>query len=341
MKYLSPGQPRSPKSRRRSSVNVTRRILVTGGAGFIGSHLVDLLIGRGEQVIVYDNLKTGRRDYVHPRAEFVHGDVTDESALLAVFERGVDAVCHIAGQASIRLSYLDPAADLNVNTLGTINVLKGCFAHRVPRLLFASSMTIYGNPRLVPTPETAPPDPVSYYGITKYAAERYVHLASARSDIDFRLNVTSFRMFNVYGVRQSLNNAYQGVFAIFIGNVLRGEPINIHADGEQSRDFVHVSDVVRAWADALDHPASTGEVINLGSGRATSVNRLCDLVLENFGHTRATYAVRHHPAQPGDIRLSAADVTKARQLLGWQPTVPFEDGMRETIAWARGQIHPK
>lgn len=320
---------------------MAKRILVTGGAGFIGSHLVDLLISRGEQVIIYDNLKTGKREHINPRAEFIEGDVADEAHLLSVFARGVDAVCHIAGQASIRLSYLDPAADLTVNTLGTINVIKGCFAHNVSRLLFASSMTIYGNPEIVPTPETAPPDPVSYYGITKYAAERYVHLASARRDIDFRLNVTSFRMFNVYGVRQSLTNAYQGVFAIFLGNVLREEPINIHSDGEQSRDFVHVSDVARAWADAIDNPASYGEVINLGSGRATSVNRLCDLVLENFGQTRATYDVRHHPAQPGDIRMSAAEVTKACQVLGWEATIPFEDGMRETIAWARAQIQNK
>lgn len=317
---------------------MTQRILITGGAGFIGSHLTDLLIARGHDVLVYDNLKTGKREHLHPEAEFIEGDVTDENALLAAFARGVDAVCHIAGQASIRLSYLDPAADLNVNTLGTINVLKGCFAHRVSRLLFASSMTIYGNPALVPTPETAPPDPVSYYGITKYAAERYVHLASQRKDLDFRLNVTSFRMFNVYGVRQSLTNAYQGVFAIFLGNVLRGEPINIHSDGEQSRDFVHVSDVARAWADAIDNPSAYGEVINLGSGRMTSVNRLCDLVLENFGHTRSSWDVRHHPAQPGDIRASAAAVSKAHALLGWEAAIPFEDGMRETIAWARDQI---
>ena len=314
---------------------MTQRILVTGGAGFIGSHLVDLLIARGSKVIVYDNLSTGRVEYLNPRAEFIHGDVRDEAAVFAAVEQGIDAVCHIAGQASIRLSYLDPAADLNVNTLGTINVLKACAAHRVPRLLFASSMTIYGNPLTVPTPETAPPDPVSYYGVTKYAAERYVHLASQRKDLDYEFNVTSFRMFNVYGVRQSLTNAYQGVFAIFLGNVLRGEPINIHSDGEQARDFVHVSDIARAWADAIDNPAAYGEVINLGSGSATSVNQLCDLVLTSFDRARTGYDIRHHPAQPGDIRLSVADVAKARRLLNWEACVPFTEGMRDTIAWAR------
>ncbi len=314
---------------------MSRRILITGGAGFIGSHLTDLLIARGDAVVILDNLTTGCREYINPAAEFIEGDVRREADLAPIFARGVDVVCHIAGQASIRLSYMNPTDDLNVNTLGTINILRQMVAHRVPRLLFASSMTIYGNPAVVPTPETAPPDPVSYYGITKYAAERYVHLTAARRDLDFAFIPTSFRMFNVYGVRQSLTNAYQGVFAIFLGNVLRGEPITIHSDGEQSRDFVHVSDVVRAWADAIDNPASHHQVINLGSGRDTSINRLADLVLENFGHTRQTYPVRYHPAQPGDIRRSVADIHKAVALLGWTPSIAFEDGMRETIAWAQ------
>lgn len=315
----------------------SRRVLVTGGAGFIGSHLVDTLLARGFRVRVLDNLSTGRAADLNPNAEFIEGDVRDEAAVAAACA-GVDVICHIAGQASIRLSYLDPAADLNTNTLGTIHILKQCYAQRISRLLFASSMTIYGNPALVPTPETAPPDPASFYGITKYAAERYVHLGAARRDLDFDLNVTSFRMFNVYGVRQSLTNAYQGVFAIFLGNVLRGEPIHIHSDGEQSRDFVHVRDVARAWADAIDTRATFGEVLNLGSGRDTSVNQLCDLVLASFGHTRASYDVRYHPAQPGDIRRSAADITQTRQRLSWQPSIAFEQGMAETITWAREQV---
>lgn len=314
---------------------MNQHILVTGGAGFIGSHVTDLLIQRGYRVTVFDNESTGRREDVNPNATFVHGDVRDEAALDAVFQTGIDVVIHIAGQASIRLSFMHPEADLNVNTLGTINILKQCIKHRVGRLLFASSMTIYGTPQIAPTPETAFPAPVSYYGVTKYAAERYVHITAARKDLDFDFNVTSFRMFNVYGERQSLTNAYQGVFAIFMGNVLRGEPINIHSDGEQSRDFVHVSDVARAWADAIDNPKTYGEIINLGTGRPISVNRLCDMVLEAFGHSRETYIIKHHPAQPGDIRISSADITKARALLGWQPTIAFEDGMKETIAWAK------
>ncbi len=317
---------------------MSKRILVTGGAGFIGSHITDALIQRGYHVTVLDNLSGGRRDYVNPAATFRRGDVTNPADLAPLFEQGLDAVLHLAGQASIRLSFADPAHDLSVNTLGTINVLQACLAHRVPRLIFASSMTIYGNSNPAPTPESAPPDPVSYYAITKYAAERYVHLTAARRDLNFALNATSFRMFNVYGERQSLTNAYQGVLAIFIGNVLRGEPITIHSDGEQSRDFVHVSDVARAWTEALDAPPTFGQVINLGTGAPTSVNMLCDAVLSAFGKTRSNYPVRYEAAQPGDMRASAANIQRANDLFGWQPKVAFAEGIQHTIAWARKQL---
>ena len=149
-----------------------------------------------------------------------------------------DAVFHVAGQASIKLSFARPETDLATNVLGTVNVLRGCIESGVPRLLHASSMTVYGEPDRIPTPEDVPCIPVSYYGVTKYAAERYVQIAGDRPDLD--LAVTSLRMFNVFGPRQSITNPYQGVLAIFIGNVLRGEPITIHGDGLQTRDFVFV-----------------------------------------------------------------------------------------------------
>jgi UDP-glucose 4-epimerase len=318
-----------------------KRILVTGGAGFIGSHIVDLLIETGYDVVVIDNLSGGSKSNLNPAAEFIQGDVRDETCLQPVFDTGIDVVMHIAGQASIRLSFMDPAEDLSVNTLGTINIIKQCIAHKTPRLLFASSMTIYGTPDAIPTPEETAPAPLSYYAVTKYAAERYVHIASERKDLDFNFNATSFRMFNVYGPRQSLTNAYQGVFAIFLGNVLRDEPINIHSDGEQSRDFIHVTDVARAWVAAIDNPNAYNQVMNLGTGQPTTVNQLCDLVLDSFGHTRQTHPVITHPAQPGDIRASAADVHRAKSLLGWEPQVIFDNGMRETIEWAKARVQNK
>jgi UDP-glucose 4-epimerase len=314
---------------------MTRRILITGGAGFIGSHIAEVLAESGNHVIVFDNLSTGSRANLPDSIKLVRGDVRCVDDLAPVFTDGVDVVLHIAGQASIRLSFQDPANDLNVNTLGTINVLQQCVQHHVPRLLFASSMTIYGHPETVPTPEDTPAVPVSNYGVTKYAAERYVHIMSTRRDLGFDFNVTSFRMFNVYGPRQSLTNAYQGVLAFFMGNVLRGEPITIHSDGEQFRDFVYISDVVRAWIKAIDQPATFGETINLGTGRPTSVNQVCDAVLQASGHARSTYPIQYGDAQPGDLRQSLADIRKAQSLLGWEPKVTFEEVIEQTFAWAR------
>ena len=257
-------------------------VLVTGGAGFIGSHLADRLLADGLEVTVLDNLATGLRSNVPSGATFVEGDVGDRGAVDELFaDQSFDAVCHIAGQASIRLSFAEPDVDLRTNVVGTINVLRGCIEAGVPRLVYASSMTAYGEPDLVPTPEDVPCIPVSYYGVTKYAAERYAHVTGARADVD--LAVTSLRMFNVYGPGQSISNPYQGVLAIFIGNVLRGEAITIHGDGQQTRDFVYVDDVADAWMRVLDLPESFGKALNVGSGKETSVNQLADAVLGAFG----------------------------------------------------------
>ena len=176
---------------------------------------------------------------------------------------------------------------------------------------------------------------MSFYGVTKWAAERYVHLTARRSDLASPLHVTSFRMFNVYGPRQSLDNPYQGVLAIFLGNCLREESIAIHSDGTQSRDFVYVSDVARAWLAAIDEPKSHDRVLNLGSGTPTSINELCAGVLGCFGHTPESYDVRHEPAQQGDIRESRADIGAAREVLGWSPQVALTEGLADTVRWAK------
>jgi UDP-glucose 4-epimerase len=181
--------------------------------------------------------------------------------------------------------------------------------------------------------------PVSYYGVTKYAAERYVHVTAERTDLATPLHATSFRMFNVYGPRQRLDNPYQGVLAIFLGQLLRSERVTVHGDGEQSRDFVHVSDVVRAWADAIDDPASFGRVYNLGSGTPTSVNTLLDTLLAERSLDRDSYPIDAAPAQQGDIRVSAADISRITAELGWRPSRPLAEGLVDTVAWAE-QVDP-
>jgi len=307
-------------------------VLVTGGAGFIGSHLADALIARGDDVVVLDNLSTGSRDNVHADAELVEGDVADADAVRDAFAlRPYDAVLHIAGQASIAKSFDEPERDLRVNVVGTLNVVDQAIASGVPRLVHASSMTAYGEPRTVPTPESEPCIPVSNYGVTKYASERYVHVAGARDDVD--LAVTSLRMFNVYGERQSLTNPYQGVLAIFVGNVLRGEPITIHSDGEQTRDFVYVGDVVDAWLRMLDDPATAGHVFNVGSGHETTIAELARTVVRACGHD--DWEIATGPAQMGDLRRSCADVRELEAAVGWRPATSLDDGMRRTIDWAR------
>jgi UDP-glucose 4-epimerase len=310
-----------------------RRVLVTGGAGFIGSHLVERLLAQGDAVTVLDNLSNGRRGNVPSDAELVEGDVGDRDAVDSVFARGrFDAVCHIAGQASIRLSFAEPEVDLRTNVVGTVNVLRSCIASGVPRLVNASSMTVYGEPDVVPTPEHVPCVPVSYYGVTKFAAERYAHVTGARADVD--LAVTSLRMFNVFGPRQSISNPYQGVLAIFLGNVLRREPITIHGDGQQTRDFVYIADVVDAWLRVLDDTGAAGSVFNVGSGRETSVNELAEEVLAAFGESLETWEIRHERVQLGDQRRAAADIA-AISTLGWSPRVPFAAGIERTTEWAR------
>lgn len=314
-----------------------RTSLVTGGAGFIGSHLVDRLVSDGHRVIVIDNESTGFRRNVNPEAVYIRGDITRMPDLEKAFAHGPDAVFHIAGQASTIRSFDNPQHDLRVNVQGTLNVLKLCLDHRVPRLLYASSMTVYGHPRMLPTSEASLCKPISYYGITKYTAERYVHATAERVDLDFDFDVTSFRMFNVYGERQSLENPYQGVVSIFIADILSREPIIIHSDGEQSRDFVHVKDVVAAWLLALDNKKTYGEVFNLGTGLQRSINELADVTLAAFNHSRESYPVQYSPLRPGDQRHMVADISKARRVLQWCPEVPFNDGMESTVRWAVAQ----
>jgi UDP-glucose 4-epimerase len=310
------------------------KVLVTGGAGFIGSHMVGRLLSDGHEVVVLDNLATGLRESVPAAVRFVKGDVSQIDDVARAFAGGLDAVFHIAGQVSLIRSYTDPTIDLRTNVQGTLNVLTSCVKHRVPRLLYASSMTVYSSSAPLPTPEDSPCEPTSYYGITKYAGERYVHATAARRDLDFPFQITAFRMYNVYGPRQALDNPYQGVLGIFLGNLLRGEPITIFGDGEQSRDFIYISDIVDGWMGALKNPASFGKSINLGSGKRLSINYLADAVLSAFNRTRADHPVNYEPGRSGEQRHVEADPTRARDLLGWQPSVAFETGLTETMQWS-------
>jgi UDP-glucose 4-epimerase len=293
-------------------------VLVTGGAGFIGSHLCARLLERGDAVTALDDLSTGSRENLPADVRLVAGDVGDAEAVRACFaQERFDAVLHVAGQASIATSFANPERDLHANVAGTLNVLEACLAASVPRLVHASSMTVYGEPDRVPTPEETPSVPVSYYGITKLAAERYALVTGERPDAD--LAVTALRMFNVYGARQSLSNPYQGVLAIFLGNVLRGEPITIHSDGRQTRDFVYVDDMV----DALVRSGRRGSglVVNVGTGVQTSLRDLWTMVAPEAAPP--TFVA----ARPDELARFAVSPVRARIHLAWSPWTSLAEGL--------------
>ncbi len=311
------------------------RVIVTGGAGFIGTHLTRRLLADGHNVVVVDNLSNGLRENVPPEAMFVQADVTRREEIEPVFAKGIDAVCHLAGQVSIIRSFSDPVADLRTNVEGTVKVLQQCLEHKVGRFLYASSMTAYGNCDQVPTPEDEPCRPDSYYGITKHAAERFVHATAERPDLGFPFCATSLRMFSVYGPGQALDNPYQGVLGIFIGRVMQKAPITIFGDGEQTRDFVFVGDVVDAWSRALVSRSVCNGVFNVGSGRSLSVNELARRVVAALGHDPDRYPINHAPTRPGEQRRVEADIRRARAALDWQPRTTFEAGLAETVRVAR------
>lgn len=314
------------------------KVLVTGGAGFIGSHLVDRLIKLGYKVIVIDNEKTGFRENVHPKADYVKGDVRNINFLKKIFEKNkIEIVFHLAAQVSNIKSFDNPEEDLSINVGGSLNVLKLALKYKVPRLLYASSMATYGQPEKMPVSEGTPCKPLSFYGTSKYAAERYFLIADSRKDLDFDFNVTAFRMFNVYGERQSLSNPYQGVISVFIANLLNNEPITLYGTGKHSRDFIHVDDVVSAWTKAINDKKTFGEAINLGTGKEITINQLINYVLKAFGKNRRNYQIIKKPTLPGDQAHIRADILKAKKILNWSPKIDFYTGIERTIKWAREQ----
>ena len=315
-----------------------RAALVTGGAGFIGSHMAERLLAAGYHVHILDNESTGLRANVPPDATYQRGDTASVDDVRAAFSRRYDVVFHVAGQASTMRSFADPQGDFATNALGTMNVVQACVEQRVPRLLFASSMTVYGHPARLPVSEDEAPRPLSYYGISKYAAERFVLATAARPDLAAPFHATAFRMFNVYGERQRLDNPYQGVAGYFVGLALAGAPITIHGTGEQSRDFAHIDDVADAWLAAIDAPATFNQVFNLGEGRRRTINELVDAVLAAVGRHRADYPLAWGPRRPGDQEHMEADTRRLHDAIGWTPRVSFGDGMARTVAWARGQL---
>lgn len=304
------------------------RVMVTGGAGFIGSQVADALLERGDEVIVVDDLSTGVRGYVHPAAEFHLLDIRSSEAAALIRERRPDVVCHHAAQMSVSLSVRQPVFDAEVNLMGGLNLLEAA-REAGARFLFASTGgALYGDADVLPTPESYPAWPVSPYGVAKLSFEHYLHAYA----VEHGLRYVALRYANVYGPRQNPHGE-AGVVAIFCLKLLAGEQPVINGDGRYTRDYVHVADVVRANLAALSSDANGH--YNVGTGRQTDVNKVFRMVATSIGV--AAHEV-HGPPRPGDQRTSALDCRLARERLGWAPEIGLEEGLHQTVAWFRARV---
>jgi dTDP-L-rhamnose 4-epimerase len=355
---------------------VTDKILVTGGAGFIGSYLVDALVERGHNTRIYDALvpqvhgpEQALPDYVNPSAEFIRGDVRDREALGKALE-GVDVVFHLAAAVGVGQSMYQIQHYTEANTLGGA-VLLDLLAntkHRVRKMLVASSMSIYGEGkyhcadcgvvfprlrtevqlrtrdwemkcphcgqavRLMPTDEEKPLYPTSIYAITKRDHEEMF----LSTGLAYGIPAVALRFFNAYGPRQALSNPYTGVMAIFSGRLLNGQPPIIYEDGLQSRDFIHISDIVQGLLLAMDRPEADYQVLNLGTGVPTSIAEVAELLSQYLTDAQVKPQILNQ-FRAGDIRHCYADLTKARRLLGFEPRIPLQEGIADLLAWVKEQ----
>jgi len=298
--------------------------LVTGGAGFIGSHLVDALVAAGHPVRVLDDLSTGQRDNLPASVELINGSVTDVAAVTAAVQ-GVDAVFHLAAMASVARSLEDPLLCHAICATGTLNVLDAARKAGVRRVVYAASSSAYGSASdPAGQDEETPLRPLSPYAAAKLAGEHYLEAFAA----SYGLETVRLRFFNIFGPRQRADSPYSGVIAIFAAALAAGRTPMIHGDGQQARDFVYVSNAVQALMKAAEVPGVSGRVYNVGTGRSVNLLELVAALNRVLG---TSVTPTHGPARAGDVRFSLAKIERIRRELGYEPTVSFEDGLRRTI----------
>jgi nucleoside-diphosphate-sugar epimerase len=306
------------------------KFLVTGGAGFIGSHLVERLLADGCRVTILDNLSTGKlqnlkRCLNNPNFRFIKGDIRDGKTIDKAVA-GVDAVVHEAAITSVALSIKNPKLVFSVNTAATLNLLKSCVKNDVTRFVFASSAAVYGAVKKMPISEDASKRPLSPYGASKLQSEKYCQKFYDENELE----TSCLRYFNVYGPRQTAGQ-YAGVISNFFDRLKKKLPPVIHGDGKQTRDFVYVGDAVEATILALGREKAAGKVLNIGTGKATSINKLSRTFMKLM-HC-SSVEPKYMASRVGDIRHSQADITKAKEILGYKPKVSLEQGLRKFIEW--------
>lgn len=305
--------------------------LVTGGAGFIGSHIVDALVQRGDNVRVLDNLSTGYRhnvEQVAKKIEFVEGDIRDEAVVKQVVD-GIDFIFHLAAMVSVPESMEKPVEAELINTIGTLNILKAAKAASVQRLMLSSTCAVYGDEPTLPKVESMQPFPKSPYAISKLAAEHYCQLFNEA----MQQETVILRYFNIFGPRQDPSSAYSGVISIFVDRLMEGTAPLIFGDGEQTRDFVFVKDVVQANLLAAQSTHASGKVFNIATGRQVTINHLFYTLRDIVGiKLEPTYK----PARSGDIRYSYGDATQVQKHLGWSAQIELETGLAALVESING-----
>src|SRR6202790_1973046 len=310
------------------------RYLVTGGAGFIGSNTVDELVRRGHSVVVLDDLSSGKEDNlaeIRNKITFTKGSIKDIEVVRKAMHEA-EYVLHLGARTSVPRSVKDPIDTNKINIEGTLNVLVAAKELKVKRVVFAASSSAYGETPTLPKVETMQPQPISPYGVTKYVGELYGQTFGRC----YGLENVSLRYFNIFGPRQDPSSPYSGVLAKFAKAFLEDDQPVIYGDGEQTRDFTFVDNAVQANLLACEAPAASGHTFNIGTGASVSLNHTLQLLCELTGKN---LPARYDPAREGDIRDSLADIHKARQMLGYDPTVMFKEGLQRTFAWYQARHH--
>jgi nucleoside-diphosphate-sugar epimerase len=306
------------------------RYVVTGGAGFIGSNTVDELVRRGESVVVLDDLSSGKEENlaeIRSKISFIKGSITDLEAVRKAMQ-SADYVLHLAARTSVPRSVKDPLETNKINVEGTLNVLVAARDAKVKRVVFAASSSAYGETATLPKVETMQPQPISPYGVAKYAGELYAQTFGRV----YGLENVCLRYFNIFGPRQDPDSPYSGVLAKFCTAFLEKTQPVVFGDGKQSRDFTFVENAVAANLLACDAPNVSGKVFNIGTGGRVTLNQTLALLADLTGNTLET---KYEPPRDGDIRDSQADITQAREFLQYEPSVTFEEGLRRTVDWYR------
>ncbi|MGC2331943.1 MAG: SDR family oxidoreductase [Candidatus Acidiferrales bacterium] len=312
------------------------RYLVTGGAGFIGSNMVDELLRRGHSVVILDDLSTGKEENlagVRSQIDFRIGSITDLATAQSACT-GIDYVIHLAARTSVPKSVKDPLESNRVNIDGTLNMLVAARDAKVRRFVYAASSSVYGETPTLPKIESMQPQPISPYGVTKFVGELYAEVFGRV----YGLENASVRYFNVFGPRQDPTSQYSGVLSRFLLAVLKGEPLVIYGDGEQSRDFTYIDNVVDETLRACDAVGASGKVFNGGTGGRITLNEVAKLLEKITGKKIQT---KYDPPRAGDIRDSQADVSLARKILGYEPRVLFEEGLGRTWDWYKAAYGAK